>query len=490
MRLRSSIIVVVVAVVTTLFHVASCKELVLTNEWTIVGENDTLPAGAHIRMDMTTGEKMAKLLQKEDADDERLVEITADGTAAAALEIVPDATSAAATVGEKTDTTDSFQQKIQEAKERYDYDMMYRTLSKLPAEEQERMGLPELPSGNGAGMTKQEREAFEQKMKKIWGQRQEEIARLQLEMQMDMPELLKDRIARLKLYLADPTTHLLELQENRDDVGREVEEGIVTNIESVLVDLEYQLSDLDMTRDFHTLGGWHLLVSMLDDSVHQTNANHTNLEMVARVQLYAAWTIGTAVKNTAEFNPYAIETVLVNGKETTAISLLVDQLHTNNDSKLRHKLVYALGSMLRGNRAAQLHFLQIDGSQSLSRTLNHILKNGEDTGLAKRILALTGDIVADVVLHDDGHHDIVSAFSTTQFCQSALDSLELTALRETSVRAIQSMAPFCDWDSEKVVTALAQVKRSWQGEPDIDPQVRREMLDLVGNVIERVKEKK
>jgi hypothetical protein len=132
-------------------------------------------------------------------------------------------------------------------------------------------------------MTKQEREAFEQKMKKIWGQRQEEIARLQLEMQMDMPELLKDRIARLKSYLADPTTHLLELQENRDDVDREVEEGIVTNIESVLVDLEYQLSDLDMTRDFHTLGGWHLLVSMLDDAVHQTNTNQTNSEMVARV---------------------------------------------------------------------------------------------------------------------------------------------------------------------------------------------------------------
>jgi hypothetical protein len=146
--------------------------------------------------------------------------------------------------------------------------------------------------------------------------------------------------------------------------------------------------------------------------------------------------------------------------------------------------------MLRGNRSAQLHFLQIDGPQSLSRVLKHILNNGEDTGLAKRILALTGDIVADVILHDDSHHDIVNAFSTTLFCQSMLNSLEITALRETSVRAMQSMVPFCNWDSENAVTALAQVKRSWQVEPDIDPQVRREMLDLVGNVIDRVKEKK
>jgi hypothetical protein len=140
MRVLSLIIIIVVAVVTTLFHVASCKELVLTNEWTIVGENETLPAGAHIRMDMTTGEKMAKLLEKEDPE-ESLVQITADGTAAA-LQIVPDTTG-----DTKTDEMDSFEQKIRDAKERYDYDMMYRTLSKLPADEQERMGLPELPPG-------------------------------------------------------------------------------------------------------------------------------------------------------------------------------------------------------------------------------------------------------------------------------------------------------------------------------------------------------
>jgi hypothetical protein len=468
-----------VVVVATLLTLASSKELVLTKEWQTIGENETLPAGAHIRMDMTTGEKMAKLLDS-DQPDKGAVEITPDGSA---LQILPDRDT-------KDAASDEIREKVKEARAKYDYDMMYRTLSKLPIDEQERMGLPTLPSSTGAEMSKEERETFQEKMKKLWEDRQQELARLQLEMQMDMPELLKDRIARLKAYLEDPSKHLMELEDARNTFDPEVEDGVVTDIESVLVDLEYHLADVDMTRDFHTLGGWHLLVSLLDDSVHKSNTNYSNTELVARVQMHAAWAIGTAVKNTEEFYSYGIEPLTVHGTTTTPLQLLKEQLDESPESKTCHKLVYALGSVLRGNRAAQLYFLRIDGPASLVRTLADTLRHGEDLGMAKRILALIGDVVSDVVLHADDHQNIIDAFATAQLCQSSLDSLKHAALRETSVRAILSIAPFCDWSKAVAITALEETTKSWQSEPGIDPQVRDELLHLVSTTIDAVMGKK
>ena len=471
MRFSSSCLVLLLAVASLVMLVSS-RELVLTKEWQIVGENETLPAGAHIRMDMTTGEKTAKLLD----EDQAVVEITPEGNA---LQTVPNRDT------KEAETDMSIQEKIKEARAKYDYEMMYRTLSKLPTDEQERMGLPQLPTSTDAKMSKQEREIFQEKMKKLWEQRQAEIARLQLEMQMDMPELLKDRIERLKAYLKDPSRHLVELEDRRNnDVEPEVEEGVVTDIVSVLVDLEYHLADVDMTRDFHTLGGWHLLVSLLDDSVHLSNTNKTNMELVAGIQMHAAWAIGTAVKNTEEFHSYGIEHVVVQGQTKTTLSLLMEQLDKAAESKTRNKLVYALGSILRGNRGAQLYFLTIDGPASVSRTLSNVLRNGEDIGLAKRILALLGDVVADVVLHADNQQSIVDAFSTAQLCQSSLDSLKYAALRETSVRAIQSIAAFCDWEKDVAISALEEVKRSWQAESRIDPEHRDELLHLVSTTLD------
>jgi hypothetical protein len=51
-----------------ILHYALCKEIVATDEWTLVQEGDTIPAGLHIRLDITTGQKWVKLLDDEDGD--------------------------------------------------------------------------------------------------------------------------------------------------------------------------------------------------------------------------------------------------------------------------------------------------------------------------------------------------------------------------------------------------------------------------------------
>lgn len=62
-----------------------------------------------------------------------------------------------------------------------------------------------------------------------------------------------------------------------------------------LTDLEDLLSDIDMARDFHTLGGFPLLSSMLQESRPE------------RVREIAAWAIGTAVKNEPEHQLWVLE---------------------------------------------------------------------------------------------------------------------------------------------------------------------------------------
>jgi dGTP triphosphohydrolase len=111
--------------------------------------------------------------------------------------------------------------------------------------------------------------------------------------------MLKQRIGILVEYLNNTHASLNDIvvqrrnntrnnstqddEDNNDDINQmkkenntnsSVEEqGIVTNVIDALKDLEYLLSDVDMARDFHTLGGWAPLVSLLDINVHAVVAD-------------------------------------------------------------------------------------------------------------------------------------------------------------------------------------------------------------------------
>jgi len=52
---------------TSLLYTAKAKEIVATHEWQLLSEDDTLPAGLHVRMDLSTGKKWAKLVADERA---------------------------------------------------------------------------------------------------------------------------------------------------------------------------------------------------------------------------------------------------------------------------------------------------------------------------------------------------------------------------------------------------------------------------------------
>lgn len=496
------------------------KEVIVTKEWQLLGEDDTIPAGMHVRMDLSTGEKWVKLPEDDDNDknknsnnnknQEHVVIMSnnhrgEEGTkAGVAVSIHPDGSFDVEKGDPKRETEEDGNNddtKINSHDSGYDYDMMHRTLSKLPHEEMEKYGgLPELPTADGikARMTPEEQNRFERRMAEIWEKRQAELKEVQ-EQLLDVPEMLKERMRGMKDYLKDPITQLSSF--NLED--EEEEEGIITNILSLLKDLEFQLSDLDNARDFHTMGGWEVLVMFLSEDAHgmdttsmiSTTLSQSTRDKIRALQSYAAWTIGTAVKNTEEFFPYAIEPVKVmNGGKTTTTALdrLMDifckEYKDEEGSKfiqtLQAKSIYAIGALVRGNRIAQRHLVEtIQGGDRLGHTLHKLIQTTSrksDMKLVQRLLSLASDLITDIQLDGDTttpqlNELIISTFTTPQWC-NIVSTLLTTAetilpvrIQETVIEASITMATHCsDWSerSEDHRTAVRNLWNQWEESKD------------------------
>jgi len=356
----------------------------------------------------------------------------------------------------------------------YDFEMMHRTLSKLPPEEIVAMGgLPDIPDSENPG-----RSEFEERMLEIWKKRQAEL----LDLEMNFPEILKARIAGIKEYLENPEAGLNEV-----DLEVDVDEDVVTDIVSLLKDLEFQLSDIDMARDFHTMDGWPLLVKLLSVDAH-IPANktiddlaHITHTKIRTVQSYAAWAIGTAVKNTEEFFPYGIEAVLLDdATRTTAIDLLVDIFcdgYSGSTSwevrTLLTKSIYGIGAILRGNEAAQKHIAKKGGFARLGKKYRELAQQGfnsANTKLIQRMAGLSMDIVQDLLLPEVHSDQALMDSISSAFCDATCElfSSEIfvpTTVQETLVRAISVMGPYCkNEESSCAATSIRTIVQTIQSD--------------------------
>jgi len=467
----------------------TAKEIVATHEWTVLGENDTVDAGMHIRMDLTTGEKWVKLQDQEDENEEKKHTSRSSGLSTSSelavvqnLKVMAD--------GSVVAVEDN---KNVEEKPDYDFEMMHRTLSKLPDKEKERIGLPVQPENTKQKVTTEQRALFQEQMKLIWERRQEELRAFEDDHLADLPEILKDRIQRIRDYLTDPYTHLVGM-----DLQEPGNPNQVTHIVSVLKDLEYQLSDIDMARDFYTLGGWPLLLSLVSNKVHvSTNqtAEATD-EMngkVHAIQAHAAWAVGTAVKNTGEFIPFAVEKILVGEETTTAVDLLLTQFDAASKEppspsvvKKLQKMLYGLGALLRANRPAQVHFCASKGPEILGKTLANLVedRSSHAVKMTKRLLNLADDIILDVELHASKSKQvdeaIVQAFSSELWCQLTAVALQGDpVIREVALRTVAALVGHCSWDMTAMQQSISQLRDDWKAEAsEMHSDILQEQLEL------------
>ena len=247
-----------------LLPAAHCREIVATDEWQLLSENDTVPAGLHVRMDLSTGEKWAKL--PSDDDDESIKAASSDGRRVASAEV--DGSGALSIVETAEDGNEGHDEGTvdDEGSEgappsAKDYVMMHRVLKKLPPDELDRFGglpaIPEIAASTDPALvvTPERRAEFERRMEELWRARQEELRRAQEEDLADLPGMLKERRRVLHEYLLDPEGSRKRILDKRAsardgaDGGEEDEEIVADDVVSALRDLEYQLADVDMARD-------------------------------------------------------------------------------------------------------------------------------------------------------------------------------------------------------------------------------------------------
>jgi hypothetical protein len=491
-------------------------------------------------MDLQTGEKWVKLPDNDEdqhpsASSAQSDRVKPQGGTSSSLSLSSAVVTADGETqhGEMSDGQES--DSSPEDKERgevYDYEMMHRTLNQLPAEEKARMQLPDAPRSD---LTAEQRDIFERKMKMIWERRQEEIRRFEREFVADLPQILRARIARLRQYIKDPHPELLELNlggdtersspEKKNESSDELEEGggvsFVTHIVSVLADLEYHLADIDMTRDFYALGGWPLLVTLLLDETHNdmngtasVNSTASTLseeelqDSVHVVQAHAAWALGTAVKNTDEFAPYVVETLVLVDQRTSALKVLLDQISSfvvvddgasmpAQDKLLKY--LYALGSFLRGNPLAQRQFTSHGGGAILGRLLQSYVPsielNARSRKLVHRVLSIADDVMTEIAeraQEDSDARSLAHVFTTPAWCESILQTLRTQSpLQPFALRTCRALATGCreqhgkTW-SDSVRTEAVKLSSRWLADAEADAENAegaQEGVDLARSVL-------
>jgi hypothetical protein len=226
-----------------------------------------------------------------------------------------------------------------------------------------------------------------------------------------------------------------------------------------------------------------------------------------------------------------VQEIIIGTKKTTAIDLLLAQFTAVPEQpqssspvlvKKLQKVVYGLGSLLRGNRPAQVHFLSVGGPELLGTTLTGLLlEEGSSSHahkMTKRLLMLADDIVSDVKLaHEEANkmtdkllsmladdivsdvklaqeeaisetavvdETIVQAFSTAQWCELAVLALRGDpTIHETALLTVATLADKCarsSWNMDGVQQAIFQIRDHWQKEgSNMDPDILKERLELI-----------
>jgi len=198
-------------------------------------------------------------------------------------------------------------------------DTIVRAFQRLPPAERERLGV-DISKSIEAGSK------LAKELQKAWDTRQQEVKEA-------MESVLKpaEFMAQLASILRGNTTSITENDKEEE-------------ISKALIELESLVSDIDNARDFHTIGGWPILVSMLDK------------EKPAKHRMYAAWTIGTAIKNSYDYQLWTLEkgdiTSMQSSDTQTCLQALVDMLgyqQIDDNQEIQRRALYAISSAIRGN---------------------------------------------------------------------------------------------------------------------------------------------
>ncbi|CAH0477769.1 unnamed protein product [Peronospora belbahrii] len=345
-------------------------EFVATNNWQELLPGQGIPRGLHVRLNLETGKREAKLVDPNEQDthesmrsvvvnpnaEDTMITVSTDISG----EIVSDddmlivndeegfsnaaeSTKSADEEAEKADT-EAFEPS-------WNHEKMYDVLQ----------ALPEPPKVEGMNIHEAREKLspaeFRQQVVSLWKKRQDELK--------EALESLQDDAK----YLGKLLEQFKEAENNSDTEGQL----------SVLEVLEWEVQDLDKTHVFNFIGGFGIIAEYL---------NSTNLPVRAR----AAWVTGSAAKNYKDGQEWAIDAGVV-PKLVNSLTLEVPNAVESADDVLevKKKAVYALSSIVKTNERGQRLFLLLDGPELLAE----LFTDAHPAQLQLKVLLFVYDLLAE-----------------------------------------------------------------------------------------------
>ncbi|KAF1330189.1 hypothetical protein FI667_g5421, partial [Globisporangium splendens] len=452
-------------------------EFVATGEWKEILPGQGIPRGLHVRVNLETGKKEAKLMDSTDVEvDEsmRSVVVEQDATVTVATDvsgeidtvvskkesashdggIIPvdnaDAQEEEQSAGVSDENADEAPPAPREPA--WNHEKIYEVLQ----------ALPEPPTLNGMDIheahAKLSKEEFRKQIIALWKQRQQD---------------LKDAMDTMQ----DDAKYLGKLLEQFRDAEQE---GNADEQLNVLEVLEWEVQDLDKTHIFHFIGGFDIISGYL---------NSTNL----RVRAGASWVIGTASKSYRDGQNWAIDA----GALPKLIQSLALDAAQNDDPKavfeVKKKALYALSSLILFNDRGQRLFLLHNGLERLAGLF--------DGTHPKNVQLKAALLIHDLLLEAADSTEAPESKTSLQKIQESLKSSEwctrlssfflnnATQLRQRQaleiMGAMRNQLPSCQetFQAAGVKQVVDVVATSFAQDDDLDEEEKQEILAFVNDIV-------
>lgn len=442
-----------------------------THEWQEILPGQGIPRGLHVRMNLETGKKEAKLIDGEDGNNPEQPPGDSEredaSTQPRSVTVTTDAQGEVVDVSEDVGA-EKYDQSMADQLDEVKVVDEGKSDKKEPNWNHEKMlevlqALPEPPLLEGMGLdeahSKLSKAEFRREIIKLWKKRQADLKQAMDSMQDDAKYL-----AKLLDQLRDA--------EKEDDTGRMLQ---------TLEVLEWEVQDLDKTHVFNFIGGFGIINEYL---------NSTNLP----VRASAAWVIGTAVKNYRDGQEWAIDAgVVPKLLDSLALDIpLSDKRLRGEVMNVKKKSVYALSSLVRFNTRGQRLFMQKKGIEAMEA----IFDDSHSTSVQLKTALLVHDLLLETPLEDASSSSspqdspllaIQSSLQEPVWCEHLVQFLKAKVSEISYKQAIELLdavvhqLPSCyQIHKDGGVLAFAQqLNAEWQAGEKADEMEREELATLV-----------
>ncbi|OQS06168.1 hypothetical protein THRCLA_20425 [Thraustotheca clavata] len=417
-----------------------------TSEWKEILPNQAIPGGLHVRINLSTGKKEAKLLDNDKND--KIVENTVDVDGFAVAQ-----TSTQLVAEELSTSVVSESQEEQEIQPVEESERIAESLYNVLA------SLPEPPVLDGMNIqqaySKLSKEEFAAYISKLWKARQAELKEA------------SEAIRNEGLYMQNLIDTLLSPAPDANTYAK----GLLSSLEK----LEWEVQDIDKARDFNTMGGLFATIQLL---------NSSDLE----VRSQAAWVVGSAIKHFQDAQTWALE--------AGAMPPLLDALSTINNSKqhfnMQRKALYALSALLQHNTKCQSVFVQNEGVTILTKLAGATMA---PTPLRLKALLALHHLLVEYQ-HDQSNSvlaEINSVIHSSSYCTVARDVLnpslspkQALQVMEIMVETLASPPSRCNQviTGEENIEKVKEYLGGWT--EDIDEELKEEIITVASTLLEYI----